>query len=303
MKSKPPDLSRLPHTNTPYWAPDDYTRWVGRQYIGAFLYKMHELGMHSHGFIEIVLIAKGHGWHYFGDNVLEVGAGDVFIIPIGMRHGYLSRKGLDTYQLLLHPKFLADYGGKLNSLKGYPSLFTSEPLPDAVNKPHHHMTITGSEFKTLLKTMKELVYESYLPTASSDIGVHGLALYVIQLLCRHYCLNYNILDRKGVVTRSSSLQAVFKFINQNYSKRIDLKILAQAGNCQHNYLCRLFKQYCGMSPLEYLMCFRLNQAERLILETDKRIKQIAQLTGFYDAAHLNKTFMRFRGYVPGLLRK
>jgi len=302
VKSASSHPASLPLAGKSYWRPGDYSYWNGKQHVGAYLQKNYQLDMHSHGFIEANIIAKGHGWHYFDNRIFKTGPGDVYVIPVGVAHGYFSRDCLDIYHLLLHPRFMEDYGVKVRSLKGFIPFFTDESIFDAGLTPRHFLRTTGNEYRLLKKVMDILVYENYLPGAPADAGIQGLALYVIQLLCRYYCRQNDIYDKKGTPTPSRSLETVFRYIYKNYSGKISLKDLARAGSFQLNYLCRLFQQQSGMSPLDFVNHFRLLQAERLLLETDKRIKQIALLTGFYDAAHLSKTFMRLRGYPPSQLR-
>jgi AraC family transcriptional regulator, L-rhamnose operon transcriptional activator RhaR len=293
---KPP--LKLPPASKQFWGTGELSDWSGRQHIAAYLHRNYELGLHSHGFIEVNIVARGRGWHYLGDHVLKTVPNDVFVIPVGMRHGYFSRESLDIFHLLLHPRFMEEYGVKLRSLGGFRSFFTDEPRAGGEDRARHHLRTAPAEFKAVTDTMKRIIGEKRRPSVASDIGVQALSLYLIQLLCRYYRTRHRI----GTEKASQSLETVFQFIGRNYSRKLDLKTLAGSANCQRNYLCRLFKRHCGMSPLDYVNNVRLTQAERLILETDKRMKQIAQSTGFYDAAHMNKTFMRFRGHAPGQLR-
>lgn len=295
---KPP--SKPPPASKPCWGPEDLADWSGRQHVAAYLHRNYELGMHGHGFIEINLVVKGRGWHYFGSRAVEAVPGDLFIIPLGMRHGYLPVERLDIFHLLLHPRFIEEHGARMRALEGFVPLFTEEPLQGEDSGARHHLRLSGMELREMAGLFKRIVSEKHLSKAPADIGVQALSLYFIQLACR--------LGRAGSAGKKSALRLqplkpIMDFIQEHYADKVDLEALARAGGFQANYLCRLFRRHYGLSPLEYLNRFRVLMAERLILETDKRMKQIARMTGFYDAAHMNRAFMRLRGHAPGSLRK
>ncbi|OGS33399.1 MAG: hypothetical protein A2293_03295 [Elusimicrobia bacterium RIFOXYB2_FULL_49_7] len=302
MKTKSLPLTRFPNARKRYWHPKDYTHWASQHHVAAYLHKNYELGLHGHRFIEVNLVAKGQGWHSFDGTVFKVRQGDIFVIPVGMQHGYVPRTRLDIYHLLLHPQFMENYGARMRAIKGFIPFFTCEPFFRKKPGERNHLYLKGIEFIHLRDLMSTLVRENDLPTAPLDISTEGLSLYLIQVLCRYYSRQYGLSDERRGAYRNKSLDAVYGFIHENYSRKLTLNEIAQAGCFQPNYLCRLFQRSMDMSPLEYVSFYRTLRAERLILETDKRIKQIAALTGFYDAAHLNKVFKRFKGYTPSELR-
>ncbi|MCT2195358.1 AraC family ligand binding domain-containing protein [Paenibacillus sp. p3-SID1389] len=45
-----------------------------------------DLQMHSHRFVEIVLVDEGEGFHFIDEEVVRVTKNDVFLLPAGTRH-------------------------------------------------------------------------------------------------------------------------------------------------------------------------------------------------------------------------
>ena len=68
-------------------------------------------------------------------------------------------------------------------------------------------------------------------------------------------------------------------------------------------LHRIVTRQFGCSPQEFLISCRIQTALRLLYETRKRIKEIAEATGFRDQNYLTKTFLRRLGKTPSELRK
>ena len=57
------------------------------------------------------------------------------------------------------------------------------------------------------------------------------------------------------------------------------------------------------TPYEYLMEYRIGQAQRLLKQTEKSVLEIANETGFSEGAYFAKIFKRAAGKTPLQYRK
>ncbi|MEH2080317.1 MAG: helix-turn-helix transcriptional regulator [Nostoc sp.] len=65
---------------------------------------------------------------------------------------------------------------------------------------------------------------------------------------------------------------------------------------------RLFKRATGISPHQYIIKQRVEQAKLLLSKTDLMIANIAQLVGFSSQSHLTQQFKRLTGITPKQIR-
>lgn len=72
------------------------------------------------------------------------------------------------------------------------------------------------------------------------------------------------------------------------------------GRTRFTYYCR---QMMNVSPLEYLLNLRIEQAKRLLTQTDLRVADIAQLAGFQSSQYFSTTFRRHTGLQPAQWRR
>ena len=79
---------------------------------------------------------------------------------------------------------------------------------------------------------------------------------------------------------------------------VSLERLATRLGCAPSYLCRVFSDHVGVGPHSYQLQRRLLEASRL-LETGRSVTDSAKLTGFGDASHLRRHFLRIFGIPPG----
>ena len=68
------------------------------------------------------------------------------------------------------------------------------------------------------------------------------------------------------------------------------------------HFTRLFKKYYGKSPTEYKAQIRIDQAKSMLIETDMRIKAIAESVGYNDALYFSRAFKKECGYSPSEYR-
>lgn len=59
----------------------------------------------------------------------------------------------------------------------------------------------------------------------------------------------------------------------------------------------------GVSPINYLILIRLQQARQLLMTEEYPIKEIARAVGYEDAYHFSKSFKKQYGVSPSALRQ
>jgi iron complex transport system substrate-binding protein len=68
-------------------------------------------------------------------------------------------------------------------------------------------------------------------------------------------------------------------------------------------LRRRFRDATGVPPHEFVLQARVNEARRLLGETNDPIKRIAQRLGYRDVYFFSRQFRQFAGVPPALYRK
>jgi AraC family transcriptional regulator len=79
--------------------------------------------------------------------------------------------------------------------------------------------------------------------------------------------------------------------------------LAASARLSKAYFSRAFKAHFGRSPMRYVLEKRIARAQRLMLESNDRLSEVAQACGFTDQAHLCRVFRRLVGASPRTWRR
>lgn len=93
------------------------------------------------------------------------------------------------------------------------------------------------------------------------------------------------------------VEQAMQWLNLQHSNAITIDEMAQSLGYHRTYLSKIFKQYTGMSPKEYLFQVRMERAKQL-LEKPLTIKEVASSVGFSDPLYFSKQFKKCYGCSP-----
>lgn len=100
-----------------------------------------------------------------------------------------------------------------------------------------------------------------------------------------------------VVKRAQSL--IYEYYNQG----INLEEIAIKLNITADYLGKQFKKEIGESFNSYIKNYRINKVKTLLLGTELKVYEIAELTGYADSKYMSKVFKEETRYLPNDYRK
>lgn len=99
------------------------------------------------------------------------------------------------------------------------------------------------------------------------------------------------------------LKKVVKHIEDNISNRIDINELAQMTRWSSQHFIRVFTQFMGDTPYQFILKKKMEKAKVLITETNISMKDIAFELGFQSYGNFCKLFKRETGKNPDEYRK
>ncbi len=88
------------------------------------------------------------------------------------------------------------------------------------------------------------------------------------------------------------------YLRENYTKNIRMEDVARLCNVSEATFRRMFKEYCGISPVKYKNNLRMNHAKHLLESGLYTVSEVTEITNFTDISHFNKSFKQFWGCNP-----
>ena len=248
-------------------------------FVHAFLHNDCRYGMHSHECYEINIIANGQGRHYIGNTSVHTRAGDIFVIPPQVKHGFSAPKPLDIYIILIKSDFLSRYSGELNSLNGMHILFDIEPQIRSVSGKNYSLNLGYQEFDSVKADIVKMIKAE---KERKFIYENALLLAFICRLCE------KISGQHSLTREKSDLMGVMEYIKNNLDQKLTLDAIANIANMSKATLNRHFLSTIEMSPMNYVLKKRIEKGQELLQEGKHSKTEIAQMCGFYDVSHMNK---------------
>lgn len=93
--------------------------------------------------------------------------------------------------------------------------------------------------------------------------------------------------------RRAQLQVMMQFIHANFNRQITLKEIADCVHISESSALQLFRQGIHLSPVAYLIHYRLKRSADLLANTNKTVTNVAYETGFSDVGYFCRTFRKY----------
>ncbi len=250
--------------------------------------------IHYHAMeFELQFIKYGTGYYFIKDRRFPVRPSSVMIIHRYDLHHYVrseEKPFIDKTCVILSPCLFE----KTRIQKHISSIMKCS------KDFNHHLLFGENEFSKmeylLVQAENEMKEKKYLWKENVISCMEQIILILLRGLKEGG--NRNTIDHTNRVVSQA-----FSYIEQNFTRPVTLKHVSDLLNVSQFYFSHLFTQYAGISFKTYLTRRRIEEAKKLLQQTDLKIIVIAHRSGFSEANSLTKMFKKFTGLSPSAYRK
>ncbi|MFD2613312.1 AraC family transcriptional regulator [Paenibacillus gansuensis] len=243
----------------------------------------HKFGPVVHDYIIVHLVMSGKGiFHNLGKDY-ALSAGDSFFILPG---------DLVYYQ--------ADYDDPWKytwiAFRGA----AAEELLLGMDISVHRPVVTARNLRKMQLYFTRIIHTLQQGGNYTDLEAGG---YLRLLLGEYGASNGN--SPQGAVPPATMIQQqveqAIRWITLQYYQPISIENMAKTLGYHRTHLSKMFKQYTGLSPMNYLLKVRMERAQKLLGER-LTIDQVASSVGFTDPLYFSKQFKKWNGCSPSEYR-
>jgi AraC-like DNA-binding protein len=119
--------------------------------------------------------------------------------------------------------------------------------------------------------------------------------FLQQLLIAIY---QNITKQSRNYSTTLKVEKIIQYLHQNINNTVTLTELSEMVQLSSTYLSRAFKETTGYSVIEFFNKMKIDKAKELIIEGNKRVKEVALALGFTDEFYFSRIFKRIEGISP-----
>ncbi|MFA6737133.1 MAG: AraC family transcriptional regulator, partial [Saccharofermentanales bacterium] len=262
-------------------------------YIGEYTVDS-DVEAHTHDFVELAYIREGSLLHQCNGIIREIRRGDYFIVDYTVPHK-LRFTGTRTtvVNCIFRPDFID------LSLRGCRSF--NEVLNNyLINfdersnfRPH-----VGEVFEDDGEKIESVLQKVLTEFKGDDTAAVSLIrAYLIEMII----MTMRKLHFGGTLS-SNDVDHVRKNVKERYSEDLKLSVLAQDLNISAAHLSRKFAKETGCGFKEYLQRIRIEEACRLLANSQCKVTDIAERVGYSDVKFFNSTFRRYKSTSPSEFR-
>ena len=100
------------------------------------------------------------------------------------------------------------------------------------------------------------------------------------------------------------IEPALKLIAEKYADpSFSVEVLAKACGISCVHLRRVFAKHFGMSPIKYILQYRMTRAKELLKYDMLSVSEISEMLGYSGIFYFSKSFKKEIGMTPGEYRK
>ncbi len=248
------------------------------------------LGAHYHAEIEIIYVKSGSILCWIEEEPIRIPENHICIVGSNVIHhltfdeapAEIAYLQIDIAKIIsiMYPKYTDVPLLMDNRLKTY-ALFSKESLI----------------FPLFQRILCELeMKKPYFETAVMGAFIQLTAYLQREMLVADY-------DRLFENPMFLKIYPIILYANEHYAEKVYLDAVCALLHLDKYYLCKIFKKTTGLTFFQYLGRVRLQNAEKLLVTTDRSITQIALECGFSTVQYFHSAFVRAKGSSPMVYRK
>ncbi|BBH19103.1 AraC family transcriptional regulator [Paenibacillus baekrokdamisoli] len=251
-------------------------------------FPLHQIGPAVHNYYLVHTVLSGRGTFEIDGKRYECVKGDTFFIFPDVLFTY-SAHDTDPW----HYRWVAFRG------------FLAEPLLSSLGFSVAHPVVHKDDIRSvvhLYRKMQQTLKQTPFPELA-DLEANGLLRILLKEFGEVNAGRLTLNSLAILPDMERQIKQAVRFLSYQFAKEISIDDLSQSLGYHRTHLSKMFKQYTGVSPMQFLLRVRIERAKELlsgkILLT---IDQVATSVGYRDALYFSKQFRRATGYSPSDFR-
>lgn len=254
-----------------------------------------QVDWHWHNEFEIVAVSEGAVDCHVGQESFRLKAGEAVFINSRVLHQFTGKDYGIMPNIVFSPEFLAP---------------EQTVIYDKFIAPIEKSTMEYLVFKNtcewhnrVLELLSTLFYEISVD-GFNELKVRNIlseAWVIILEQVRHTLRENNCVNDAN--SSGNSVKLMIQYIGAHYMEEISLNDIAASVNISKNTAMRYFAANIGVSPVDYLIKYRIGISCKMLRETSDKISHIAGCVGYENTSYFCRLFRKYVGVSPKKYRE
>ena len=256
--------------------------------------------LHIHDFVEVSIVTAGRGIHRTPDGCAECSAGDTYVIGVGVPHAYFATEDGErptVCNLVFDPAELFEgEAADPDSPRYCYGLFREDPLTV-------YVMLTSRTLEDVERTVTRMEKELSRRRPEWEMAVRSYLINLLIMMGRYASQREDSPSSPRPKERLVAMEVTRTVMERYGDSGLTLESIAASLYISKSYLCRIFRRVTGESFGDYLRRVRLEQACRLLRDTELTAEQIVYACGLRDIPTFYRVFKSRMGMTPNAYRQ
>jgi AraC-like DNA-binding protein len=233
--------------------------------------------------------------------VVDFGRGDILVVDNLKLHGLVDCEGHQRRGVVVTflPELICTAGSyPCDSIYLLPFYARPAPVEPIVRVSDR----ASSGVLSALGKMAQCYFAKSESPLKRQAGCKAHLLEALYHLTTHFGLGDASVAYGGPRHQSMQFGRLYEYVRENYSEAITVSQAASMVGLTEFRFMKSFKKATGTTFVAYLNQLRLAQAQRLLVETNLSIADIAASVGFSDQSYFDRRFRLLYNQTPRQVR-
>lgn len=241
---------------------------------------------HFHPFTEIFFITDGKGAFHLDDAIVNVNKWDLIIINPNCLHTEKSSLADSPLEYIVL--------GIDSLLLNFPESYSLTNNEQQVNL--YRIMNFSKDKEIILNYFNQLINE----IENKEFNYEHVCKSILTLFITHILRSTTSLRFIEQSQEKLNLECIKikNYIDSHYAQNITLDFLSDLSYINKFHLVHTFTKQIGISPINYVINKRIQEAKNLLGTTSYSIRDIASIVGFSNSSYFSQMFRKATGISP-----
>lgn len=237
---------------------------------------------HNHSFTELFYVIGGVGQFYIEGEVYPVTSNDLVIVNPNIEHTEISFNANPLEYIVL-------------GIDGLELSFKDK-------QENRHCIVNFQNVKDqILFYLQHMLLEIESKTPGYEIMCQDFMEIMTLLILRQTDFSASMAPVKKNSPRLCT--TVKRYIDEHFKENLTLDFLAAQTHVSKYYMVHAFTEEYGISPINYMISRRIEEAKHLLKSDDYALAHISHMLGFSSPSYFSQIFKKNAGMSPNEYRK
>ena len=271
----------------------------GESFVTKFFdYNYYPTPWHFHPEYELVLVIESTGKRFVGDHISDFKPGDLALLGPYLPHTYRNDPEYHKENPSLRAKSIVVHFKESSFGENFTDLPEAQKLTNLFTRSLKGLSVAG-------KTNTLIVDKLYSLIEAEGLSRWLQLLNILNILADSEDLSYicNDVITGQNATETLRMNKIITFVIRNFHREILLSEAADIANMAENSFSRYFSQRTRKTFTSFVNEVRLNNASKLLIDTNKSVSEICMDCGYSNLSNFNRQFRNVYHKNPLSFRK